>query len=54
MASSYNPNKSPPNISDSANYEDYKKMLQVWSKFTNLSKEKKGPYFVIFQQNFQI
>ena len=42
MASSYNPNKSPPNISDSANYEDYKKMLQVWSKFTNLSKEKKG------------
>ena len=42
MASSYNPNKSPPNISDSANYEDYKKLLQVWSKFTNLSKEKKG------------
>ena len=39
---SYNPNKSSPALSDSANYEDFKKMLNVWSKFTSLPKEKKG------------
>ena len=39
---SYYPNKSPPALSDSANYEDFKKKLNIWSTFTSLPKEKKG------------
>ena len=39
---SYNPDKMPPPLSDSGNYEDWKKMVQIWSTFTTLPKEKQG------------
>ena len=39
---SYNSDKMPPPLSDSANYEDWKKMVQIWSTFTTLPKEKQG------------
>ena len=38
----FNPDKTPPPLNNSANYEDWKKMLNVWSTFTSLQKEKQG------------
>ena len=38
----YNPDKMPPPLSSSANYEDWKKMITMWSTFTTLQKEKQG------------
>ena len=38
----FNPDKSPPPLTDSSNYEDWKKMINIWSKFTSLVDEKKG------------
>ena len=38
----YNPDKMPPPLADSANYDDWKKMVMIWSTFTSLPKEKQG------------
>lgn len=37
----YNPDKMPPPLADSANYDDWK-MVTIWSTFTSLPKEKQG------------
>ena len=39
---SYNPDRMPPPLSVAANCEDWKKMVQIWSTFTTLPKEKQG------------
>ena len=38
----YNPDKTPPPLSASANYDDWKKMVTLWSNFTSLPKAKQG------------
>ena len=42
MAASYNPDKVPPPLSDSASYQDWRKIVDLWGKFTSCPKEKQG------------
>ena len=42
MAAAYNPDKAPPPLADCATYEDYKKLVTIWSEFTTLDKNKQG------------
>ena len=35
--------KHPPEMSEDMSYEDYKKEIKIWSEFTELPPEKKGP-----------
>ena len=42
MAASYNPDKVPPPLSDSSSYQDWRKIVDLWGKFTSCSKEKQG------------
>ena len=32
----------PPPLSESASYDDWKKMVNIWGTFTSLAKEKQG------------
>ena len=41
----YNPEKMPPPLSNWSNYYDWKKMVNIWSTFTSLQKEKQGTAF---------
>ena len=42
MAAAYNPDKSPPTLTSDSNYEDWKRLVKLWSGFTSLPKEKHG------------
>ena len=42
MATSYNPDKVPPPLSDSSSYQDWRKIVDLWGKFTTCAPNKQG------------
>ena len=42
MATSYNPDKVPPPLSDSSSYQDWRKIVDLWGKFTTCAPAKQG------------
>ena len=47
MATSVSYNKAPPLLSQCKNYEDWKKLMNIWTKLTTLDKKKQGPALVL-------
>ncbi|XP_066913250.1 uncharacterized protein [Clytia hemisphaerica] len=47
MATSVSYNKAPPLLSQSKNYEDWKKLIGIWTELTTLDKKKQGPSLVL-------
>ena len=42
MATSYNPDKVPPPLCDSSSYQDWRKIVELWGKFTSCAPDKRG------------
>ena len=42
MATSYNPDKVPPPLCDSSSYQDWRKIVELWGKFTSCAPDKQG------------
>ena len=41
----------PPTLSKAKNYQDWLKLIKIWRKFTDLSKERQGPAIVLSLEN---
>ena len=43
--------KTPPTLLKAKNYQDRLKLIKIWRKFTDLSKERQGPAIVLSLEN---
>ena len=45
-----NSSKTPPSLSKCKTYEDWLKLIKVWRRFTDLSKERQGSALVTYDK----